>query len=461
MRNRLLVAFILLAFGALGGMLTMSWTYAQQPRVLPADLVVPDGKTMPQIVLPAEIQPVSATPVAPKATLVTGKHKSAPIERFRNLESLPELTKQMVMTTQIGMEWLHRYHQPNGLFLPGYLPAVNQPLAGDSLLYQAKATFVLSRAAKFTGDDRYVVRANQAILTLLTGTSVDNATPSIRRPAQQSVVCNRLATAAFLVMAIHELPDPAPDLLAKAEELCAFLVQQQREDGSLQYVDGNDNPLAIDPSGINLHPGPALFAIALSQRARPANSKIDFLRKSLPYYRKRFKEHPDPNLAGWMTSAYTEAFLGVKDNAFAEFAFEMTDWLSSLQYEQTPDPRKPLWRGGFKVVNNGKVETAGPNLDAALYIQAIADSCRMIRQMPVPDVDRFERYRSTAIRALQFLSTLQFNDGNTLHIAVNYRLMLVGGFHPTHADGNLRVDQSAMAVSAFIQFLASGVDRSQ
>ena len=461
MRNRLLVTLILLAFGAFGGLLTMSWTHAQQPRVLPSDLIVPDDKSTPQIASPAEIRPVSATPVVPKATLVTGKHKPVPFDRFRNLDALPELTKQMVMSTQIAMEWLHRYHQPNGLFLTGYLPAVNQPLEGDSLLYQAKAAFVLSRAAKFTGDDRYVVRANQAILTLMTGTSVDNVSPSIRRPAQQSVVCNRLATAAFLVMAIHELPDPAADLLAKAEELCAFLVQQQREDGSLQYVDGNDNPLAIDPSGINYYPGPALFAIALSHRVRPGNAKIDVLRKAIPYYRKRFKEHPDPNLASWMTSACTEAFLGVKDNVFAEFAFEMTDWLSSLQYEQTPDPRKPLWRGGFKVVNNGKVESAAPNLDAALYIQAIADSCRMIRQMPTPDVERFEKYRSTAIRALQFLSTLQFNDGNTLHIAVNYRLMLVGGFHPTHADGNLRVDQSAMAVSAFIQFLSSGADRSQ
>jgi hypothetical protein len=81
--------------------------------------------------------------------------------------------------------------------------------------------------------------------------------------------------------------------------------------------------------------------------------------------------------------------------------------------------------------------------------------------MPTPDVERYEKYRSTLIRALQFVSTLQFTDPNTLHIAANYRLMLVGGFHPTHSDGNLRVDQTAQAVSAFIQFLASGVDRVQ
>ncbi len=460
MRNRLLVSLFFMAFGAGAGALTMSWTHGQPPRELPPDLIAPDGKAPPVVLPPPDVRPASGNAVLPKAPSEAVKATAKPtlFDRFRHLESLPELTRQMVMSAQLGMEWLHRYHQPNGLFLVGYLPAVNQPMEGDNYLYQVKSAFVLARAARCTGDERYVVRANQAVLTLMSGTTTEGG---VRRPAQQSVVCNRLAAAAYLVMAIHELPEPAADLLAKAEELCAFLMLQQRGDGSLHYVDGNDNPLTLDPGGVNHYPGPALYAIALSQRARPSNAKLEVLRKALPFYRKWFKEHPDPSFTAWMTAACVEAWLLTKENVCAEFAFEMIDWLCALQYEQSPDPRKPLWRGGFKTVTNEKSESSPPNLNAALYAQGIADCCRLIRQMPAPDVERYEKYRSTLIRALQFLTTLQFTDANTLHIAANYRLMLIGGFHPTHMDGNLRVDQSAQAVSAFIQFLASGADRSQ
>ena len=460
MRNRLLISLMFLVLGAAGGAITMSLTRGQTPpRPLPPDLVAPDIKSPPPVIVPVtDIRPASNNPTVTKAPVVPTKARPTAFDRFRNLESLPELTKQTVMSVQLGMEWLHRYHQPNGLFLPGYLPAVNQSLDGDNYLYQVKSAFVLARAARFTGDERYSVRANQAVLTLMTATTMDGA---VRRPAQQSVVCNRLAAAAYLVMAIHELPDPAADLLAKAEELCAFILGQQRDDGSLHYVDVADNPLTVDPNGVNHYPGPALYAIALSQRARPSNAKNEMVRKSIAHYRKWFKEHADPSFTAWMTAACVEAYVHSKDNGYVEFAFEMTDWLCALQHEQTPDPRKPLWRGGFKVVTNGRVESAPPNLDAALYAQGIADCCRLIRQMPTPDVERYEKYRSTLIRALQFLSTLQFTDSNTLHIAANYRMMLVGGFHPTHTDGNLRVDQTAQAVSAFIQYLAGGVDRAQ
>jgi hypothetical protein len=458
MRNRLLVSLLLLTFGAAGGAITMSLTRGQTPPAkLPTTILAPEEKAPPIVFPPVDVRPVSTNPVVPKVTPVA-KAKAYPFDRFRDLKALPEITRQMVMSAQLGMEWLHRYHQPNGLFLPGYLPAVNQPLEGDHYLLQVKSAFVLARAARFTGDDRYAVRASQAVLTMMTGTTLEGGT---RRPAQPSVVCNRLGAAAWLVMAIHELPDPAAELVAKADELCAFIMQQQRADGSLHYVDSNDNPLEVDPSGVNHYPGPAMCAIALSCRGKASPAKSQLLGQALPYYRKWFREHPDPTFAGWMTAACVEAWLLTKENGFAEFAFEMTDWLCTLQHEQSPDPRKPMWRGGFKVVSNGKVESETPNVDAALYAQAIADCCRLVRQMPTPNVERYEKYRSALIRALQFVSTLQFTDSNTLHIAANYRLMLVGGFHPTHLDGNLRVDQSAQAVSAFIQFLASGADRTQ
>ncbi len=334
-------------------------------------------------------------------------------------------------------------------------------MEGDHFLHQALAAFVLARSARFMGDDNFTVRANQTVLTLLASTTIDPATPGVRRPAQPSIICNRLAAAGFLAMTIHELPEPAPDLLVKADELCAFIRQHQRADGSFSLGDAADeDSAAADPDGVNQFVGPALFALALNQRARPAGGKVETLHKAIGYYRKWFHDHPHPDLVPWLTAACVECYVLTKDKAYADFALEMTDWLCGLQYADAPDPRRPLWRGGFHGSAHGKGETP-PGIEAALYAQSLADACRLIRQMPAPDVQRYDRYRLALIRALHFLTTLQYTEATTMHFAASHRHLLVGGFHPSHVDGNLRVDQSAAAVSAFIQFLASGADRGQ
>jgi hypothetical protein len=460
MRNRLLGRVALILLGGLAGVLTMAWTHGQAPpppRDLPPDFKVPDAKTPPAVRPVVGTNTVKLSAVAP----APAPKPRAPVawDRFRNFEKLPDFTRQMAMSALTGMEWLHRYNQAHGLFLSGYLPAVNQPIEEEHLFHQAFAAFVLARAARFTGDERYAVRANQAVLALLAGTSVEPGAPGVRRPAQPSVVCNRLGTAGFLVLAVCELPEPAADLVGKAEELCAFIRQQQRDDGTLSVVDSPTEVAEAD--GVNRYPGVALCAVAASQRLRPAAWKTELLRKAVPAYRKWFKEHPDPAFVPWMTAACVEAYLMSKDAAPAEFAFEMNDWLCALQYEQSPDPRKPLWRGGFKSVRGGKVEAASPGIEAAPYAQSLADCCRLVRSMNAPDLTRYDRYRTSLVRAAQFLTSLQFTESNTLHFASNYRMMLVGGFHPTHADGNLRIEQSAAGVSAFIQFLACGADRTQ
>ena len=89
----------------------------------------------------------------------------------------------------------------------------------------------------------------------------------------------------------------------------------------------------------------------------------------------------------------------------------------------------------------------------------VADACRMIRQMERPDAARYDRYRAALTRALQFLTTLQYGDENTQHLAAHFRPAVVGAFHPSLTDGNLRVDQTAAAVAALSQYLIAGADR--
>jgi hypothetical protein len=92
-----------------------------------------------------------------------------------------------------------------------------------------------------------------------------------------------------------------------------------------------------------------------------------------------------------------------------------------------------------------------PDIGAAAYAESLAEACRVARE--AGDLQRHTRYSETLVRCLQFLTTLQYVEGNTQHFSDWYRTQLVGGFHASHQDGNLRIDYNQHAVTALVQYL--------
>ena len=375
----------------------------------------------------------------------------------RDVSKLSPLKRQMDLCAQRGADWLFRANGPDGRFVNGHLPALRAVLEGDHYLHQAGAAYTLACAARYTGNEAYLARARQAVLTLLLDTAPDPQDPRQRHTTLPSVFVNRLASAAWLVLAISELPAPGPELLQQSEQLCLFIQRQQRPDGSLNYADvGPDGkPGPEDPDGINQYTGPALFALIRSQAHRPAPEKMDVLRKALPFYRAWWKAHPDMDFVPWHSAAYAEAYLQTREQAFADAVFEMNDWLAGLQYAQL-DPRHPAWLGGFRTVADGKPAETEPQAGAAVYAEGLVEACRVTRQ--VGDVPRHHRYDAAVRGCLQFLAALQYTDANTTHFADWYKPVLLGGFHASHQDGTLRTVYTQHAVCAMIGYLTFGAD---
>src|SRR5262249_39662978 len=149
--------------------------------------------------------------------------------------------------------------------------------------------------------------------------------------------------AAQLVLAINELPSPGDDLLEQSEQLCAYIAGQRLADGSLRYADGKE-ARDVDPDAINHYPGQALCALMRSQRYRPAEWKTEVVRKALPYYQGWWRAHRNMPFVPWHAAAYAQAYLLTQEKAFADFVFELSDWLCELQVSRL-DPRHPLWLG--------------------------------------------------------------------------------------------------------------------
>lgn len=343
-----------------------------------------------------------------------------------------------------GADWLLRAQRPDGHFRYGYVPALNQPLEGDHLLRQVGAAFALARAARLTGDEAQAAAARHAVKTLLRETAPDAASLS-----PSSALPNRLGAAGMLVMAVNELPSPGEEMLGRSERLCAYVRGQQRPDGSLNYAG------AEEPEGLNYYPGEALYGLLRSQEHRPAAWKAAVARKALAHYRAWWRAHKNMAFVPWQAAANAEAYLRTGERPFADFVCEMADWLCELQYT-TPDPRHPLWLGGFPSWGDGKPAAVAPHVASASYAEALAEAARVART--AGDLPRHRRYVEALERCLHFLTTLQYDEDNTTHFADWYRPALLGGFHASHDDGNLRIDYTQHAVCALVQYLAE-VDR--
>jgi hypothetical protein len=373
-------------------------------------------------------------------------------EAVCDFSKLGTLQKEMYYSCQRGADWLFRMNGIKGRFLYGYLPAVKTEAEGDNYLRQIGAAFALARAARFLGEERYAARATQAILTLLDDTVLESSEPPCRHTSLPSAVVNRLGAAGLLVLAINELPAPQADLLEKSEQLCQWIRRQARADGSLRCNDADDNNQAEadETTSVNEYPGLSLFALLRSQKHRPAAWKTELARQAAPHYRAWWKAHRNLAFVSAQTAAWTEAYLQTKDATFADFVYEMNDWLCGLQYDQI-DPHRLVWYGGFRSWADGKSVDSPPTIDSAVYAESLAEACRTARAGT--DLARHQRYMDALERGLQFVARLQYTDANAQHFAEWYRPRLVGAFHASSQDGNLRIDYTQHALTALVAYL--------
>jgi hypothetical protein len=413
--------------------------------VMPALLVVFAGAPAPgQNAEPQRSQPgVPAAQTAEKTPTVSA------------------LRRQIELCARGGADWLCRANRSDGRFVNGYLPALRKPLEGDYYLRQAGATLALARAAQFKfrengKEDRWAAVARQAVLTLLLDTQLDPQDSNVRHTIFPPAIVDRGAAAGLLLLAINELPAPADDLLEQSEQLCRFITKSQRADGSFDFAAAVAAPLSGSPSeSAACCAGEALCGLARSQRLHPAEWKTALLRKALPYYRNQWHTRPHLAAVPWFVAAYAEAYSQTSEDVFAKAVIELADWLCEFQYVEL-ERGHPLWLGGFKSCWEGHPATTQPDITSAAYADALTEAYRVARQ--AGDLPRFRNYRESLERALQFVTTLQYAEGNTQHFAEWFRPVLLGGFHASEQDGNLRIDYNQHAVCALIKYLTYVTD---
>jgi hypothetical protein len=363
----------------------------------------------------------------------------------RDLSKMPLQQRTIFLSTLRATEWLHKANKADGRFVYGFLPALRTPMEGDSFIDQAGAAYALGRAAGYFGDERAGAVAKQALLTLLLETANDPQDPQQRRTAVADELLNRVASGGMLLAAIHVQPNPASDLVQMGDQIALFLQKQMQPDGSFRIA-------SDDPDLIQQASGLGVLGIAKSNSARPAAWKVESLKKARDAYLASWRKQPTLAMLPCHSAAYADAFAQTKDRAFADAVFEMNDWLLDLQYRDM-EPRRRHWTGGFKTWRSGKAVDIAPDIGSSLCAESLAEACRVARL--AGDAQRHERYRAALESSLMFLSSLQYNDGAVQHFAEWFRPAILGGFHASHQDGNLRLDYAWHTLAAQIGYLGN------
>ncbi|HMP58055.1 MAG TPA: hypothetical protein PKD86_01770, partial [Gemmatales bacterium] len=317
--------------------------------------------------------------------------------------SLPPAVRPVYVMGRRGAEWLAAMNRTDGLFEQGFNPAFNLPCEEEHYLTQVAATAALAQSARTFQAPAHAARAKQALLVLLAQTRVEEREPRVRLTQFPSASVNRAAAAAGLVLAIHAVPDPTPDLLEAAEQLAGYLRTLQTDEGHFRVEMEGLGPAAartsVESESARVQ-GQIVQALAVSYGQAPAPWKLEAVRRAVVAQRSMWQGRRQMEVTYGMIAGCTELYERTKEAPFADCVFEMADWLASLQYGV--EPNAIHFQGGFMSWTGGQPARTPPTLRSAAAIAALADACRTARL--AGNVAAHDRARQACDRGIQFLA---------------------------------------------------------
>lgn len=390
--------------------------------------------------------------------LATSQPNAAQTSGAVNEEKLQPRQKALYRSARLAAEWLFQANVADGRFRTGVNPVLNMPLPDEGFLPQAEAALALARASRLFGEERFAVRAKQALLTLLAQTKTDPQNANLRHTTLPPAALNRAAAAALMVLAVQELPEPGKDLLDQSEQLANFLRTLQQADGSFLLGEqaapqSHQSAEAAAQQHLAAH-GSIVAALMRSHMRSPAAWKLEATQKAHAFYRSRWQANKQLAPTPGLMLAFADAYRLTKEKPYADTVLEMADWLVSLQLPA--DPQQPMWEGGFADWKDGKPVVKPPTAADGCMIEALAAGLQTARL--AGDLARFERCRNGMERGGQFLVTHQYTPANVNHYADWFQKGLIGSYFISAEQGANPLSATARCCRALAACLPAFAD---
>lgn len=340
--------------------------------------------------------------------------------------------------------YLYKYNPFEGLSVP-------EPV---SLVRQAGCAYALAWASERARDEAHAqalaTSAHRAVTFLLSfATPFPNGGVFLREPDQELIPHGKLGSSALTLLAL-QYGTLSRRYIERRHELVTAILGLQEANGAFRCATDRAITDHNDPKQ-NFYPGEALLALCHEAR-RGTEECFETVERAFPWYREHFKRAPATAFVLWQVDAWELFFdwckrTGKRSMAnlriYADFVFEMTDWLLRLQLGNSAP--HPGFIGGFALSGQQ------PTVSSATYTEAVIRAYNVASHLG--EGERMERYRRAALAGIGFLFRLQL----TAAMAALFRdpELAVGGTTRGLADFTIRCDYDQHAITAFQAALES------
>lgn len=289
-------------------------------------------------------------------------------------------------------DYLLDRQQVEGLFSYEYLIGPELFSDDNNWVRQAGATYGLAQYAAYTGfGDVKEACARAAATWIRSITPLAGIVGAGFIDTEDGE--NKLGATALVLLALNT--GPTPDRYdAERDLLTNAILAIQQDDGRLLT-----NFPPAEPTGTQYYyAGEALLALAHEYQLERDQSVAIAFHNAHGYYRSFFQQDPKAAFVPWQAQAHALMHALTGHAEYAEFAFEMSDWLARKQIRD----EHTIWPdlvGGFA--------TKGPGfatISTASYLEGFASALELARR--VGDAERAKNYERVIRSATRFVIRL-------------------------------------------------------
>ena len=354
---------------------------------------------------------------------------------FPSVPASGSLIEVLPRLGDLQVRYLTRQQDETGSLYQRYEPFQDRLYQGRCAPRLAHAAWILTRAYGIYGGIDLKAASDKALDYILSALRNNVADEGIAEGdagiwLEFEGEAPSVSEKAFLLLALCELsrddrrrdtaPALASSLWSSIDAHGRVATHRSEDDGVDAYQD--------------YFPGQVLLALAAAHNAQLSNIEEGKLNTAFNYYRHRFRYRRDFGQVSWMMQSFSAWWKAIARRDFAEFVFEIGDWVLQYQQEKT---------GAF--INNHQQDT--PGYTTALYLEGIAAA--MLLADGLGEAARHRRYADSLKRGFWFLDRLviQPRDASVLPNPE----FAIGGLRQSLYRSEIRVDFVQHCLSAILE----------
>lgn len=322
-----------------------------------------------------------------------------------------------------------------GLFAYQYEPGQDRYSDKQNVVRQVGAVVAMAVHAKWSGGSASRAAADLGVRFHLQGLApipVAEGAGFIATADER----NKLGVTALLCLALAEHPDAQRYEDARGQ-LINGILWLQRPSG--MFLTAFPPALTIDAQ--EYFPGEALLALATAYSHNPTPRVLEAFHKAITFYREYFRGTRSPAFVPWQVQAYALMARHSKRKDYADYVFELTDWLVQKQLDGSNCAWPEMW-GGIAAYSKGRAGVA-----TASYLEGFTDALALARS--VGDTERSKRYERVVREAARFVMQLQVRPEEAYFMRSPQDA--VGGIRTSPSLNLLRIDHCQHALIGLIK----------